>query len=118
VLTKNQRARLAREARRLASDIVEGRAPHLNAYSYCECAIGEIAARVGLPYARQNGDVAESIERAAFGSCSAIDENALVSWGLKFSNPGGAVFPLLALADALAAEPARSTSDRPPEDSK
>jgi hypothetical protein len=46
-LTAAQRTRLAREARKLAMECVEGTAPTLDQSSYCGCAIGEVLARTG-----------------------------------------------------------------------
>lgn len=108
MLTKAQRKRLAHEARKLASEIIDGRAPHLNPDSYCGCAIGTLVKR-GLPSRWSN---VSTHNDPFYLLAVAIDMHlpapwmeglGIVSRDLQEHGPEALPFPLLALADELEA---------------
>lgn len=116
MLTMPERKRLAREARKLATECAEGTAPAFDPTSYCGCAIGEILARTGSRPSPESETVNKAWHLAveidgmlpdeqAIGGMGLVS-NALIDYGDYdgVSMHSAVVFPLLALADALEAE--------------
>lgn len=99
-MTRAQRGRLAREARRLAMECVEGTAPEMNDF-WCGCAIGIVVKRAGLTpdgwfAAKLDAMVSNPTDHPAYGIVSQATRERIFR-----HNPTAVVFPLLALADAL-----------------
>ena len=111
MLTKTEKKRLAREARALAMECVNGKIPKLSWHSYCGCAAHAVAVRAGY-----TGATAEAVaEEVAGYQPFDLDDRKPVGFPQGFfhlideatyyestgEQRGAVVFPLLALADAL-----------------
>lgn len=116
-LTKKQRKRLAKEARRLSGRIAEGAAVRLQAVTWCNCGIGHVMSKAGLPVGGQHPagvtmdriELAEDLDDLVGGLISEATD-ATVYEKMR----GALAFPLLALADAVEADEARAASTPEP----
>lgn len=105
MLNAKQLRALAREARKLASDVCEGTAPEFNPNDYCGCAIGALVYRaLGVRVLMGAED-----NFTTYNLAVAIDEHlpdyqrklGIVSRELQDNGPDALPFPLHALADEL-----------------
>lgn len=122
MLTTAQKKRLAREAEKLAMECVEGTSPAFTPDSYCGCAIGTLIKRALPALWREDYRGSDPFYQLAVEIDRHFQEDhgtlGMVSRSIQYShNPellaellpdaratvmrDSAVFPLLALADAL-----------------
>lgn len=111
MLTDRQRHRLAKEARKLAMECVEGTAPRLGNDLFWNgdrpvCALAHVAFRAGVPKRAISGFLSEDDHRFALDThaVSQTLADALRDSRLTCGDPdynAAAPFALLALADAL-----------------